>query len=184
MQVKFQVNQGRDKPRIVSTVESTNYTRVGFKILSDTGVEKTTKSWEVFKKIESVTDGLDYGYSPVVFDISSEYFMTVTLENVPANKWYSARAYWVTPDGTMVTGTARNVRMTDYDNKIANVPVRIYADNVQAGDEITVTYDSTYFTYQGYEAGKVDAEATAKIMKMVQSPVRCHRTLLTQMVCL
>ena len=62
LEVKFQATEGLNEQsessnlRIVSTVDSTNYSKVGFKILSLlTGVEKTTESTEVYKRIKSNT---------------------------------------------------------------------------------------------------------------------------------
>ena len=170
MDVKFQVTNGtnaaseKSSLRMVSSVDTLNYQKVGFKIKSlSTGAEKTTDSTKVFKRIKSSTEGLEYGYSPIIFDTDSEYFVTATINNIKDfNKIYSVSSYWVTKDGTTVYGTARNARISDSYNKIANVPVRIYTDaeTVELTD-LKVTYDTEDFTYLGYETGVLSETAAA-----------------------
>ena len=170
MDVKFQVLAGTNVAsektdlRMVSTVDSTNYQKVGYSIIAN-GKELLTDTQSVFKRIKSNTEGLEYGYSPVVFDTDSEYFVTFTIKNIKNKNFdrtYNVRPYWVTMDGTTVYGCGRNVKVSDSYNGIANVPVRIYADNVEAGSAITVTYDATDFTYLAdkHEVGKVDSGVT------------------------
>ena len=167
MDVKFQVSAGtniaseKTDLRMVSTVDSTNYKKVGYSIIAN-GKELLTDTQSVFKRIKSNTEGLEYGYSPVVFDTDSEYFVTFTIKNIKNKNFdrtYNVRPYWVTMDGTTVYGCGRNVKVSDSYNGIANVPVRIYADNVAAESAITVTYDATDFTYLAdkHEVGKVDS---------------------------
>lgn len=171
LEVKFQVTAGTDAAsessnlRIVSTVDTTHYNKVGFEILSvSTGVTKTTESTNVYKRIKSNTEGLEYGYSPIIFDTDSEYFMTVTINNIKDfNKTYSARAYWVTPDGTTVFGTARNAKISDSYNGIANVPVRLYTDTTVSVGDVKVTYDTDDFEYVGYETGIMNESSVATV---------------------
>ena len=169
LSAKCQVTAGTDENsentnmRFVSTVDSRNYSEVGFEITCN-GKKVTFPTKTVFKRINSVFDGLDCGYSPVVFDTESEYFMTFTITNI-ANKNFDrvhfVRPYWVTMDGTTVYGMARNARVSDSYNKIANIPVRMYSDAIVSAGALQVAYDNSMFEYVGYEVGNVDASASA-----------------------
>lgn len=169
LSVKCQVTTGTDEytdktsMRFVSTIDSTNYSEVGFEITSN-GKTHTFSSTNVYKRINSVTSGLECGFSPVAFDTESEYFMTFTLTNI-ANKNFErvhfVRPYWKTLDGTTVYGMSRNVRVSDSYNQIANIPVRLYSDATVTAGSLEVAYDTTVFEYIGYEVGNVDKKATA-----------------------
>ena len=169
LSVKCQVTTGTDEytdktsMRFISTIDSTNYSEVGFEITSN-GKTHTFSSTNVYKRINSVTSGLECGFSPVAFDTESEYFMTFTLTNI-ANKNFErvhfVRPYWRTLDGTTVYGMSRNVRVSDSYNQIANIPVRLYSDATVTAGSLEVAYDTTVFEYIGYEVGNVDKAATA-----------------------
>lgn len=161
LSAKFQVTAGTNAAsekaslRIVSTVDSTDYRKVGFQLTSlRTGKTQTTTSTTVYKRIKSATEGLEYGYSPVIFDTEAEYFTTVTIANIKNAYFdygYIATPYWITMDGTTVYGVARSAKVSDSYNSIANIPVRLYTDATVGAGTITVTYDATAFTYKEFE---------------------------------
>lgn len=163
LSVKFQTSAGTNAAsetsnlRMVSTVDSADYTTVGFSITAN-GKTLVTKSGSVYKRIKSAMEGLEYGYSPIIFDTDSEYFMTATISNIKNKNFdrtYFVQPYWITQDGTTVYGVSRNVRVSDSYNEIANIPVRLYAEQVEAGD-ITVAYPAG-FTFKESEIGNVIA---------------------------
>ncbi len=171
MNVKAQVTKGtkgdtaKTDMRLVTTVDGLNYKEVGFDIYYDGASNPiNVKTTKVYKKIFAAKDGNEFGYSPNAFDLDSEYFTTVNLLNIANknfDKTFFIKPYWKTLDGTKVYGISRMARVSDSYNEIANVPVRIYADNVGEGNTITITYDTANFEYQGFEAGNVDTGATA-----------------------
>ena len=148
--------------RVVSTIDVLSYQEVGFEILSvSTGVTKKIPATEVYKRVQCKEDGVEFGYSPIVFDTDSQYFQTGTINNITDfEKIYSARAYWVTPDGTTVYGTARNARISDSYQGIANVPVRLRTDVATSLTDLKITYNTDAFTYIGYDNSLLAEGAT------------------------
>ena len=170
MNVKAQVTKGtngdtaKTDMRLVTTVDGLNYKEVGFDIYFDGATNPiNVKTTKVYKKIFAAKDGNEFGYSPNAFDLDSEYFTTVNLLNIAKknyDKTFFVKPYWKTLDGTKVYGISRMARVSDSYNDIANIPVRIYSVNVGASNQITITYDSADFVYQGMDAGSVDAGVT------------------------
>ena len=170
MNVKAQVTQGtknntpKTDMRLVTTVDGLNYKEVGFDIYYD-GASKpiNLKTTKVYKKISAAKGGNEFAYSPNAFDLDSEYFTTVNLLNIANrnfDKTFFIKPYWKTLDGTKVYGISRIARVSDSYNDIANIPVRIYEDNVAEGNTITISYNSTDFVYQNFDIGHVDADVT------------------------
>lgn len=159
-QVKKDTVKETDKTdlRLVATVDSLQYKKVGFEIYyagsSNPVVVNTTT---VYERIEAAKDGVDYGFSPNIFDVQSEYFVTATLKNI-ANKNYDKdfyiKPYWETLDGTTVYGASRHARVEDSYLGIVNVPVRVVSDAATATTgSVNVAYNTTYFTYaDSYES--------------------------------
>lgn len=165
LSVKCQVAENTEgakssKLRIVSTVDSLNYYQVGFEITVTTekGATKTISydSHQVAEKIQATADGVNYDYTPNIFDVDSEYFTTVTVTNIPSESFTDAfyiRPYWVTRDNTKVYGTSRYARVEDGYENIVNVPVRVYSgDTIGTDYSVAVSYDDAKYkdyTYVG-----------------------------------
>ena len=135
--------------RIVSTVDSLKYSKVGFDIVFNNKTIQYSTS-KVFSKIEAATDGVAYGFSPNIFDLQSEYFITATLINIKNENFdegFLIKPYWVTKDGTKVYGVSRYARVEDSYLGIVNVPVRLYSDNQVASGTATVAYDASKLEY-------------------------------------
>ena len=139
--------------RLVSSVDSLQYKEVGFEVSYNGGNTIKISSSTVYRKIEAAKDGVAYAYSPEIFELDSEYFITATLKNIANKNFYKGfyiKAYWVTLDGTTVYGTSRYARVEDSYLNIANVPVRVVTEaTLAAGEErtATITYDATKFVY-------------------------------------
>ena len=143
--------------RIVSTVDSLKYSKVGFDIVFNNKTIQYSTS-KVFSKIEAATDGVAYGFSPNIFDLQSEYFITATLINIKNENFdegFLIKPYWVTKDGTKVYGVSRYARVEDSYLGIVNVPVRLYSDNQAATGTATVAYDANKLQYLEYDTGYV-----------------------------
>lgn len=111
--------------RMVSSLDSLIYKRVGFEvyILNDAGdavdkkFDKVMK--EVFPKIETETKGLEYTFSPQIFDVASNYFITYTLTGIPYE--YFDNGILIKPfviakgdaSNTRVYGTSRYTTIND-----------------------------------------------------------------------
>lgn len=138
------------KLRIVSTVDSLKYSQVGFDLVFK-GKTIPYSTNKVYSKIEAAADGVKYGFSPNIFDLQSEYFITATLINIKSEDFDEGiliKPYWVTKDGTKVYGVSRYARVEDSYLGIVNVPVRLYSDAEATSGTATVTYDASKFEYQ------------------------------------
>ena len=153
--VKAQVKNGTtDKSvktdlRLVSTVDSLDYKSVGFEVYYKGATTPIKiKTTTVFKRIEAAADGVEYGFSPNIFDSQSEYFVTATLTNI-ANKNFGEsfyiRPYVETLDGTISYGVSRYARVEDSYLNIINVPVRVNAANTTG--TMNVAYVADDFKY-------------------------------------
>ena len=101
--------------RFVSTVDSKEYSAVGFDIAYEYGGETYTASWEgtdVFKRLYKIgQDGVYLETSPKEFSDSSEYFFTYNLTGIPNDAFdvqFTVTPHWKTQDGTTVYGITRN----------------------------------------------------------------------------
>lgn len=101
--------------RFVTSVDSLNYKRVGFKITFN---GKTIKTWTntVYKGLINHTEEGDSLYSPSIFSEESNYFMTYILNNVPKSAFdstFEVTPIWETLDGTEVEGITSYFKISD-----------------------------------------------------------------------
>lgn len=95
--------------RFVTTVDTLQYKKVGFKV-SYLGTNETIGSHEVYKQLYAVGSSTDVmtEYTPQgEFCQMSNYFKTGTITGVPAsyyNTEFKVTPYWITWDGTTVEG--------------------------------------------------------------------------------
>lgn len=101
--------------RLVTSVDTLNYQYVGFELeytLEDKTYEKTFKTKNVKKTIKATgDDGKEITYSPNEFSTASTYMMALKINNIPSEIYelpLTITPYWITLDGTVVTGTTRN----------------------------------------------------------------------------
>ena len=170
LSVKCQVKEGttadsttKSAMRLVSTVDSLDYKRVGFEVYFN-GAEtpvivNTTK---VYKRIVAKAGGIDYDFGAKIFDTQSEYFVTATLVNISTanfDKGFFIKPYWETLDGTLVYGVERYARVEDSYLNIVNVPVRLYTDTEVTTGAFSVSYDADNFEYisDGYGTSNTPA---------------------------
>ena len=77
------------------------------------------------------------------------------MRNIPKASFatgFLVTPYWVTLDGTKVSGITRYARVEDYYQKNINVPVRLYTDEAVAAGYLEVLIPDGC-TYVGYDAG-------------------------------
>ena len=169
--IKCQVTPGTDVDseqahmRVISTVDSKYYSETGFYITyKDRGAKKYPTD-NVYRRLSATEDGMECGYSPIAFNEDAEYLFALRLTgigNANFDEAFYIQSYWETLDGTEVLGMSRYARVEDSYEKIVNVPVRLYASDVEAtGGSVSVTYDANQFSLyktdeypNGYDNGK------------------------------
>lgn len=79
-------------------------------------------------KIDAKVGGVEFDYTPKVFDVNSNYFMTVTLTGIPESYYNQGILIkpFVTYDGTTrVYGTSRYITVNDGPNgNVVSIPVK------------------------------------------------------------
>ena len=171
LNVKCQVTAGTDAYsdaadlRLVTSVPSRDYQAAGFDVYYNNNTKAVNcEETVVFKRINSNTNGLEFGYSPKAIDEESEYFVTHKLVNIinkNFDKKFEVKPYWITLDGTKVYGIGRTVRVSDSYNKVITVPIRSYATTEVTEANLSVSYDSAKLTYIGLDNGEVFGTVTA-----------------------
>ena len=131
--------------RLLTTVESLNFNKVGFRVYFDGGEGVDLPIDTVYSRITAGNGGVAYKYSAKVVDTKSEYFATTTLTGINAetelDKVFRIEPYWVTFDGTTVYGVTRYLTVNDADNGIINIPVKV--DSTTDVNDLTVTYGTS-----------------------------------------
>ena len=178
MAVKCQVTPDTDADsekanmRLISTTDSADYVKMGFKV-SYKGRELDCYTTTLYKRVAASDDGMECNYSANAFNTASNYFFAVRLTNIGNANFAEPlyiEPYWVTADGTTVTGVSRYARVEDSYEKIVNLPVRLYSDEKVTSGEVSLSYDATRFDLYA-----VDGET--KIAGTVFDTVDYERTL-------
>jgi len=128
--------------RIVSSVDSLNYKKVGFEIAKKGESARNVDTTTVYERIvANATSGVEYQYSPKVVGTESEHFVTVTVLNIlkgDYDKEYFIKPYWITLDGVKVYGMNRNASVNDgIDSNVINTTV---AADLTEGSSYSVSY--------------------------------------------
>ena len=160
--------------RVVSSVDSLNYQKVGFELSRDNGdgsfktmnsqPAETVKAYSQF----SVAGVADPYRASDVFGEGAEYFTTWKVTGVP-NDYFETiiciRPYWVTMDGVTVYGLGKYAHVEDgylhvEDSKTyryVNVPVNLYNATKVAAGVLSVNYN-TDLKFDKAEEGQVFQE--------------------------
>lgn len=108
--VKFQKKNDRTAVRFLSSVDGIDYEAVGFTFSGTYGeitIPETSKDvTKVYKHIVANNQTLE----PSVFSADSQFFSMWTIRNMDAqiDSTWDVTPYWLTVDGTKVTGTSRH----------------------------------------------------------------------------
>lgn len=116
----------KTRMRFVTTVDCLDYDQVGF-VVSTPNKTATFKSSTVYETLNAT--GLEVPYTPDDISSDSEYFATIILGKLSAtmadlDKVFTVTPFWVTADGTTVTGITR-----DADNNPITIQNGINANN-------------------------------------------------------
>ena len=150
-----QTNDATGSIRFVTTVDSLNYLQAGFKVSYDKdgdGVPAniTKVSNKVYKKLYAVnaTSGKTLEYEPTEFCNASKYFKACTVVDV-AEEYYgvdfTVTPFWVTPDGSEVTGITAVKSLNDgiHSSAEAEIDGAYFATLEEAVEEANKNADAT-----------------------------------------
>lgn len=175
--------------RIVSSVESLNYKKIGFDLIRlqkdnesytevSLGEEATQTSTKVYPgfKIYRTADGTDYSRYEAnqIFGAASKYLTTCMVSNIENGDFddiICIKPYWETLDGTKVYGLSRYAHVEDGVYNYINVPINLKNAKDVAAGRLTVTYDGNTLTYKDAEAGRIFADM--KVNASVENQIKC-----------
>lgn len=105
--------------RFVTTVDSTNYTEVGFDVTIN-GKMKELRSDTVYYTIQACVGENDVSYEPNVFHKTAKCFNTISIGEIPCEAFnvpIIVVPIWTTQDGTTVEGVEREIAVNDQQNR-------------------------------------------------------------------
>lgn len=162
--------------RVMSSLDSENYTKVGFDIYlnNKTKLENT----ETEKIYTGVMVNGEAQYAEDIYGGASRYLMTWRLTEID---WADnvkliiyVRPYWVTTDGTKVNGLGKYVHIEDEYLNYINVPVNLLGGEQVAAGAVDVTYtgaEAGSLKLVKFEEGRIFSEMnhnyTGNTVKMV-----------------
>lgn len=141
--------------RLVSTVDSKDYQKVGFQVIlkTDKGTAEVKQDGQplettkVYNKllVSGETDVAKAKEAKDCFGSVAQFFSVWKLEGISASsdaKIMEVTPYWYTPDGTKVLGNTKYVHMEDgyNDNMYVSIPVLLHEETEGAVGIFTVTY--------------------------------------------
>lgn len=142
--------------RLVSSVDSKDYQKVGFKILLNNSIElthddKTTEEVEtnpletttIYTGLKTSQDAENAVKADKLFGSQSKYLSVWRLDGILADndtKIINVTPYWITMDGTKVMGITKYVHMEDGYNGYISIPIKLNGDTAIAGGTLTFTY--------------------------------------------
>ena len=157
--------------RILSTVDSTNYQAVGFQYklaANDTAwTENITKVYSAILPYKGASESEKQTPGATFVDGVSQYFIAADVSSISAEsvaKIVYARPFWITMDGTKVTGLARNSRVEDKTNSYTSVGINLLPQLSEgqlaavAAGKIQITYNTDNYDVVGTPDITTDAE--------------------------
>lgn len=165
--VRSENNSATTTTRMVTAVDSDDYREVGFKIIkqNETSV-RTEKITKVYKYLSVVNDQKEYT-AENLFGKGALYCAALELNKIPESAWSQYTyilPYWITPDGTEVTGLPKYVRVDDGLDKCITMAVNLKNMDPIAAGVVSVSFDKSKLAYKEFFAGKVfqEMEVAAK----------------------
>lgn len=157
--------------RILTTADCFDYDEIGFDITF--GTKTVSVQMDEVLDVIPVNTGIEaYTCSPNLFSLASNYFASVVIGNIPSTAYaegFLIEPYWITANGTKVTGISRYMHIEDSytGNGYINVPVYLN-DDVEIGAGTTITINrkhyagatsvagnSSFWPYVDYEVGSL-----------------------------
>ena len=130
--------------RVISALDSTDYQKVGFKILvnnkNDLGTLETT---QIFNGLQVDGDDSSPYSAQSIFGAPAEYLSVWRLDNI-ADKYdakiLNVTPYWITMDGTKVEGLTKYVHVEDGYMGYISIPVNLCDTKSVAAGKVTLKY--------------------------------------------
>ena len=150
--------------RVMTSLDSTNYQKVGFdiylgnwkKVYKEGTTDEPTETTKIYRGVE---EGTETKHAEDIFGGVSRYVSVWQLSEINYKENVSliiyVRPYWVTTDGTTVNGLAKYVHIEDEYLGYINVPI-----NLLGGEDIAA--GAVKVTYSGAEAGSLELVAFEK----------------------
>lgn len=161
--------------RLISSVDSKDYAKVGFKVLLSNDTEQELEGLETTKVYSGLVSAGKTLTPEQIFGADSHFLSVWRLDGIvdacDAEIIY-VQPYWVTMDGTTVTGLAKFVHVEDSYMNYVSVPINLTTGESVAAGTLEMAYDSTELTLKNVEYGNVftgmkHSEAQNGIVKFV-----------------
>ncbi len=147
--------------RLVTSVDSSDYQTVGFKIIKqgESAVKDVTVS-KVYNYLSVVENDKKFT-GEKLFGAGARHCAVLELNKIPETAWNQYTyvcPYWVTPDGTEVTGLPKYVRVDDGLDGYITVAVNLKTAEPVAAGVVNVDYNESVLAFNEHYAGKVFQE--------------------------
>ena len=162
--------KGYTSVRVISSVDSKEYKKVGFRILLNNSKE-LLQGEDGSQPLETtrIYDKLQVGSGNTVatreakdtFGAASQYFSVWRLDDIIDDndkKIINVRPYWITMDGTKVEGLSKFVHIEDGYMNYISVPINLTTGEAVAAGALSMKYDASTLTFYGVEYGNVFKE--------------------------
>ena len=159
VQHQSEIKEGHTDPasvRVISSIDSTNYAKVGFDVLvnnknklyhcadDDNQFDDELETTKVYEGLIVGTDINNPRYPQTIFGKESKYLSVWKLSGVA--KEYDAMIlkitpYWITMDGTKVSGLSKFVHVEDGYKGYVNIPINLTTGEEVAAGQLKMKYD-------------------------------------------
>ena len=176
LSVKAQINEGVKKGdeeaasiRIISSVDSKSYQRVGFEVLLNNAIPlyqddnntplETTRVYGGGLQVGN--DTKDVRTPNQLFGPASKYISVWRLDDIIDDndtKIIYVRPYWITKDGTKVEGLAKYVHVEDGYKGYISIPINLHTAELVAAGQLEMSYESDKIEIAKDEAGNMLVE--------------------------
>lgn len=165
-----EAKDGKDASmRVISSIDSRNYKKVGFDILlaNRIPIYQTNEAGESKPlETEKIYTGLKVGdsepYAPsAIFGTMSEFLSVWRLDgikDVNDAKIINVTPYWITLDGTKVEGLGKYVHVEDGYLGYVSVPINLKTENQIAAGALQMTYPSSELEVVNVECNDANTE--------------------------
>ena len=144
--------------RLISSVDSKNYAKVGFRILLSNNIEYGLGDRETEKIYTGLISNGKTITPQQIFGAKSSFLSVWRLDGIiddcDAEIIY-VQPYWVTMDGTKVTGLAKFVHVEDSYMNYVSVPINLTTGEAVAAGTLDMKYESSVLTVKDVEYGNV-----------------------------
>lgn len=155
---------GTTSTRIITSVDSKNYQKVGFEIYLGNGTTQLKDNGNALET-KRVYSGIKIGTGETaktktatqIFGTASKHVAVWELTEIARvnhSKIIYVRPYWKTMDGTTVYGLGKYVHIEDDYKNYISIPVNLLTGETVAAGMMNLKYN-TELTFVGFEAGRL-----------------------------